>query len=306
MFGSGQAETLTEKYNCHLEIIGSEHKDKRDYPCCRYYLFVVLDEDVPADTWLFMPRNNPFKISHLEGGIQTNKSSVGSKRKTSSNATSASKKKLKSLSRYESLASKKRLKVSKNASTQCSTEEEEEEDKDITSQDEDVTTATKKKRNYLVVQDDEDEEESQNELFKSLQMLATVVTKAGKPIANVSSKAPTQIISCPTDQLIANNNSSIISGGQTNQLDVSDLQLFPNGIEDMLRMTQELLTNSINEFVPARLHSSMTILNESGVFESKVTKPIYTRIEQEGMIKALAVVESNLKIALRFYENKHI
>ena len=53
------AETLTEKYNCHLEIIGSEHKDKRDYPCCRYYLFVVLDEDVPADTWLFMPRNNP-------------------------------------------------------------------------------------------------------------------------------------------------------------------------------------------------------------------------------------------------------
>jgi hypothetical protein len=350
-----------------------------------------------------MPSHHSFNIKHRIV-----------KRKTSSNATSN----FKSL-----LANRKKLmKVSKTAAVQCSTTEEEFHNLDQVS----TTAATKKRKNYLIIQDD-DEEHNHNALFKSLQLLATVVTATGKPIANDSSLAPTTptilcptdlqstpimanssnnpslltpIIACPTDlqsTLIANssnnptlltpiiacptdlqstpimanssNNPTLLTpiiacptdlqstpiidnsssnqtlltpiiacptdlqstpiianstpiitcptdlqstpilSGQINQLhDVdndihtSDQQLFLNGIKDMLMMMQELITNSINEVVPARLYSSMTILNELGELESKVLKPSYTRIEQEGMIKALAEAERNMLFALMFLE----
>jgi len=45
----------TTKFNCCLEIVGEEYKDQRQYPYCKYFLFVVLLEDVPAGTWLSLP-----------------------------------------------------------------------------------------------------------------------------------------------------------------------------------------------------------------------------------------------------------
>ena len=45
----------TTKFNCCLEVVGEEYNNDRNYPYCTYFLFVVLLEDVPANTWLSLP-----------------------------------------------------------------------------------------------------------------------------------------------------------------------------------------------------------------------------------------------------------
>jgi hypothetical protein len=43
------------KWNCHFEIIGVEHSEERRYPFIKYNLFIVLDNDVPVNSWLYRP-----------------------------------------------------------------------------------------------------------------------------------------------------------------------------------------------------------------------------------------------------------
>lgn len=60
-----------EKSNSHFEIIGVEHNKERSYPNITFNLFIVLDQDVPAGSWLYR--------AGAEEGMKKAKSSVKTK-----------------------------------------------------------------------------------------------------------------------------------------------------------------------------------------------------------------------------------
>jgi hypothetical protein len=176
------------------------------------------------------------------------------------------------------------------------------------------------------------------QLFSSLQLLATVVatsasalpiivagpnqeTKLPPIIDNNSSNRlqasqtdqPTAITTNSSGNSIITNSTNPLQPINTNQTHLypnddngaPDQQIIPNSGIVKLKAIQELLTLSIDEFVPARVISNMTIFDESGVFASKILKPVYARTKQEEMIKTLAEAEKNVMELLSFLQSNN-